>query len=83
MSFEIRITLPTVLRKETGINEDTPLETYFEDGELVIRECGEELDARSFDAPIEAALPCRDCEYFCSVHQVCMNGFHINVEEDF
>ena len=82
MSFEIKIPLPDPMQKDIGIDEDTPLETFFEDGTLVIRDCGDDLDMDPFDGPYDVAHPCRECEFFCPVHQVCTKGFHISVEEE-
>ena len=79
MTFEIRIPVPAPMLKDIGLDEDTPLETFFEDGELVIRDCDDDLDNDSFPNVPEA--PCRSCEFFCPVHQVCTKGFHIDEEE--
>ncbi len=65
--------------KDIGLDEDTPLETFFEDGELVIRDCDDDLDDDPFPNVPEA--PCRSCVFFCPVHQVCTKGFHIDEEE--
>ncbi|MBE5851291.1 MAG: hypothetical protein E7298_14390 [Lachnospiraceae bacterium] len=80
MSFEIKIPLPVPMQKDIGIDENTPLESYFQDGMLVIRECREDFDVRVFNESVMAPLPCRDCEHYCPVHVVCTKGFHINDE---
>ncbi len=79
MTFEIRIPLPEPMLKDIGLNVDTPLETYFEDGELVVRDCDDEQDDDPF--PDTPSAPCQSCGFFCPVHQVCTKNFHIDEEE--
>ncbi len=81
MNYEIRFPLPAGLQKEICINENTPLVAFFEDGDLVIRDRDDDPES---DDPIQhvPVTPCRGCEHFCPVHQVCKKGFHIE-EEDF
>ena len=55
MSFEIKIPLPDPMQKDIGLNEDTSLEAFFEDGTLLIRDCGDDLDMDPFDGPFDAA----------------------------
>jgi len=82
MNYEIRFPLPAALQKEIGINEDTALEAFFEDGDLVIRDCDDDDPELDDPFPHAAVTPCQGCEHFCPVHKVCTKGFHIE-EEDF
>ena len=79
MTFEIRIPVPAPMLKDIGLDEDTSLETFFEDGELVIRDCDDAMVDDPF--PDASSAPCRGCDYFCPVHQICTKGFQIDEEE--
>jgi hypothetical protein len=55
MEFKIKVRIDNALIKALGIDEDTVFETYFDDGEIVIRPVSAE--------EISELSPCEDCPF--------------------
>ena len=97
MKHSMKIEIPETIQREIGLNEDTVLEAFFEDGVLHIQECDdwpmEVLDTADFgdDEPGDFQLPtpiadvrCTGCENYCKAHHLCLKGIPAILEmEDY
>ena len=71
-NVEFKITLPEELLETFGIDEDTPFETYFEDGCIKVRILDEDdLDIFDDEDEDDEFEDCIGCPYFCEECGTC------------
>ena len=69
--YRFNIKVDPDIVKDLCLNENTVIEAFFDDGNIIVRVLNDE------EAMASPTSPCEICPLFCHIREICRNNFRI------